>query len=325
MIDKTEVNYMNGNEANKKIIECVILTIIMSMTIVFSLYFFPILILILPAPFIIYGIKHDLISSITSLIISFVIVSIFTSIGISLSYLLLLGPVIIINIYHIKRRVSPNKVILYSAVAFFTSNLILFALQSLSGANLILELKEGFRQTLAAQMEIFKEMGLTSYELLERREAIKSQYQTLLLIIPSMMLLTSVIISSIYYRLTVHGLRKIGIGILNIPRFSKFSLPDNFVAGSLFMLISAFIISWLDIPLATPIYVNIIVLLVFVLFIQGLSVIDHLLNKIRMKRFIKIISYFIIFLTPQIYNLISILGGIDVLLDLRKIRGSKSI
>lgn len=316
---------MRDDKTSNSPVEMVGLTIIMSLYSIFSIYYFPILLMLFPIPYIIYGVKDNLISSVLSLITTLIIIGIVHNPIVGLSYFLLYGPFIFISIYLIKKRTKANRVVFYSATIFFTSILILFKVLNMGGFDIVSQLEEGFSYSLSTQMDIFKDMGLTSYELLERREFIKSNYETFFLILPTIMLISTIIISYSSYLLTTLGLRKIGLSILNMPSFSRFKLPDNFILGSMIMILSAYIITRMNISYADSIYINIMILLGIVLFVQGTSVLSFFLVKIKMKKFMRVITYVIIFFTPQIFKIISILGGIDVIYDLRKIKGAKSM
>lgn len=316
---------MNQDKENKRSLESVILTAIMSVFMMFAIYFFEVLLFLFPIPFIIYGVKNDLVSSLLSLVTTLLIVGLLLDPSIGLLYFLLFAPFIITSIILIRKRTKPNKVVLFAGAIFFISSLIIYGILNLNGVDLIAQLEEGFSLILSGQMEYLKDMGFTSYELLERRDYLKSEYETILLLIPSVMLVSSLTVSYINYLLTTMGLRKFGLSIINMPRFSKFRMPDNFSIGALIMIASAFLITRMNISYADALYVNIMVLLGITLFIQGLSVVSFFLIKIKTKKFIRVISYLIILFTPQLFSAISILGGVDVIFDLRKIRRAKSV
>lgn len=304
--------------------ESVILAIVMSIYIIFSIYFFPILLVIAPVPFIIYGVKTDLKSCLLSLIATFLTVGVLFDSLTSLLLFLILVPYTLVCIYMIKKRVKAIKVVLYSASILFISILLLFSILKVGGFDLASKLEENFSQTLSIQMDMLSEMGLTTYELLEKRDSLRSYFETALMIFPSITFISIFIGSYINYLLVSLGLSKIGISILNIPEFSRLRLPDNFAIGTLIMLLTAFLIRWMNISYADSIYVNIMVLIGAFLFAQGLSVINYFLLKIKMKKFFRVLAYIFVFLTPQIILGVSTLGGIDIIFDLRKIKGAKS-
>ena len=304
--------------------ESIILAIIMSVFILFSIYFFTILLFIVPVPFIIYGIKSDLKSGLLSLLASLLTVGIILEPTMSLLLLLIYGPFTGLNIYLIQKRYSALKVVAYSATLLFLSSMILYGIMNMRGLDIITQLKENFSQSLVLQMDLLEEAGLTTHELLIQRDTLRSTFETVLMIIPAISIISMSIWSYINYSLTRLGLNKIGISIITLPRFYRFRLPDNFAIGTLVMVLTAFIIRWMNIPYADSVYLNIIVLIGAILFVQGLAVIEHfLLIRIKAKRIIKVLAYIIIFMSPRFFFGISILGTLDLIFDLRKIRRAK--
>lgn len=315
---------MNQGKDNRKSLESVILTVIMSVFFVFSIYYFEALLFLLPIPFIAFGIKNDLVTSLLDFVITLLIVGIMLNPQVSLSYFLLFAPFIALSIYLIKKRTRANQVVIYGAIALFISMLVLFGISNLNGVNLVSQLEEQFSMILSGRMDYLKDMGLTTYELLETRDSLKAEYGQMLTLIPSVILIMSYIISYINYKLVALGLIKVGIGVLYLPRFSRFRLPDNFTIGALIMVLTSFFITMMNVSYADVLYVNIIVLLGSVIALQGLAIVSFFLNKIKMKKFLRVITYIIIFFTPQIFSAMALLGGIDIIFDLRKIKGAKS-
>lgn len=315
---------MRESKTNFESFESIILAIIMSVFILFSIYFFTILLFIVPVPFIIYGIKSDLKSGLLSLLASLLTVGIILEPTMSLLLLLIYGPFTGLNIYLIQKRYSALKVVVYSATLLFLSSMILYGIMNMRGLDIITQLKENFSQSLVLQMDLLEEAGLTTHELLIQRDTLRSTFETVLMIIPAISIISMSIWSYINYSLTRLGLNKIGISIITLPRFYRFRLPDNFAIGTLVMVLTAFIIRWMNIPYADSVYLNIIVLIGAILFVQGLAVIEHfLLIRIKAKRIIKVLAYIIIFMSPRFFFGISILGTLDLIFDLRKIRRAK--
>jgi uncharacterized protein YybS (DUF2232 family) len=322
---KIEVKSLNNDRMNRRVLEGIILAIASSIYGIFSIYYSLPLLLILPVGFIILGIKHDLISSILSLITSLLIVGlVLETYMISLGCLLIFGPFIITNIYLISQRTKPTRVVIYSTAVFFVSLLVLIILLNLVGFELIPYIEAIFNQILSSQLEVFEEMGLTTYEILQTRDLIKAGYNALIMITPGTMFITSLIIGYISYVLTTWGLRKMEINIINLPRFSRLRLPDNFAIGALGMILTAFIISKLKVNYGDIIYLNVKLVVSFVIFVQGLSVVNYFLIKIKMKKFIRVFTYILILLTPLFSEIVSIVGVADILFDLRKIRKARS-
>ena len=202
---------MKENKTNFESFESIILAIIMSIFILFSIYFFTIFLFIVPVPFIIYGIKSDLKSALLSLLASLLTVGIILEPTVSILLLLIYGPFTGLNVYLIQKRYSAFKVVIYSAALLFVSNMILYGILNIRGLDIITQLKDNFSQSLILQMDILKEAGLTTHELLKQRDTLRSTFETVLMIIPAISIISMSIWSYISYSLTRYGLKKIGI------------------------------------------------------------------------------------------------------------------
>ncbi len=315
---------MNNYKTKLESQESVILAIVMSIVIYFSMNFFSAILFIVPVPFIIYGVKSNLKSAILSLIASLLTIGIILDPFTSIALFLIYAPYIAISTYLIRKKYQAIKVIIYSALVLFSCMMIIYGALSIQGVDLISQLRENISQILSAQMEILSESGLTTFELLKERDSLRASYEVFLMIIPSTMIMSIFIFSYINYLLTARGLERIGIKISGLVKFSRFRLPNNYAIGTLVMIITAFIIRWMNISYAESIFINIIIIVGGLLFIQGLSVISYLLQRFQMKRLMKVITYMFIFLTPQSLPVITILGGMDIIFDFKKVKANIS-
>ena len=154
---------------------------------------------------------------------------------------------------------------------------------------------------------------------------LEDTYKYLLLIIPAALLILSSIASYINYLLSGIILERLGIKIVNIPRFSKLKLPNNIMLGIILMFAVTFIAGQLGFPYYETVIINIGVLLMMGFFIQGLSVADFFLNRVKIIPIFKIVFYILFLLNPSMIPIITMIGFIDTLFDIRKIRKPRSI
>ena len=211
-----------------------------------------------------------------------------------------------------------------SAAVFFISILIILSFVDAGGGGFIALLEEGFKQLLSAQLEMIEDMDLTSYQFLEAKELLENAYKYLLLIIPAILLIMSLVVSYLNCLLSSIGLKKMGIGIINIPKFSRFRLPNNVIPGIIVMFLGVYIMNKLEMPYYETVLINLVVLVGFMFIIQGLSVVDYFFIKIRIFPLIRVILYLLFLFNSPIVTVISILGFIDTIFDLRRIKKSKS-
>ncbi len=98
----------------------------------------------------------------------------------------------------------------------------------MSGVSIINQLEDFFAQTLNSQIEILKDMDLSAYEVLKIRDVLENAVDYVLLILPAIVIIFSLIIAYLNYLISSMMLRRLGYGIVSIPKFSKFKLPTMF-------------------------------------------------------------------------------------------------
>lgn len=81
----------------------------------------------------------------------------------------------------------------------------------------------------------------------------------------------------------------------------------------------------MDISHSDTIFLNIVVLIEFALFLQGLSVVDYYFTKKKMFLLVKIILYIMFIFNASMTTIISILGAVDIIFNIRKIKSFKSL
>lgn len=315
---------MNNDKMNN-IFKIAGIIIVMSLFTMASLFFFPILLLVLPVGFIILGIRNGMVEGIISLMTTCTIVAYVIDPITALYLFILFGPIVISMIYTIKNRKSTMEVLLSATISLFASVIIVYSLISFKEGNLLVSLEETFKESLSIRLEALRDMGLSSYEILENKSLLEDAYKYMLLIAPATILLSSLIISYINYSISIFGLKKVGINVVNIPRFSRFRLPNNIAIGIIVMFIAAFISKQLNFDYFDTIVVNITVLMGFMFLIQGLSVIDFFLIKVKTKKFLRILLLVLTILIAPLVTVVSTIGLIDAIFDLRKLRRKESL
>ena len=315
---------MKGNKDKNILFEAALLVLAMSLFGLFSVYFIPYLLLLFPAGFVIFSIRRNLELSGMSMIVTLLIMSLVVGQTYSLFLLIMFLPMTICISILIKKRRKSLEILGLSTVVFFISVLIILNLVDSSGIGFVPQLEDTFKNIVETQINMFKDMDLTSYELAETKELLEDAYRYILLIVPSILLISSLAVSYLTYLVSAIGLKKMGIEIVKIPRFSKFTLPSSVLPGVLVMFLATFIAGQLGFEYIETISLNLVALVGFMFFIQGLSVVEHLLKKMRMFIFFRIILYVAFMFTAFMLTALSILGAVDLVFDFRKLRRPKS-
>lgn len=303
------------------------LVVILSATLValFGIHYVQFLLFVFPLFFIVNIIKDGYNEGITNLLVTIVILSIVDSLNVGLFLAMGFIPFIIIMSIFIKKRESSFKIFTFSSLVFFVSLLAILVIVKLLGVDIVKIMETSFGEMLAMQLETFESMGLSNYEFFSMKELLEDLFKQVLIIIPSILLLISFFVGYINYLLSGIILKSFDIQIVEMPKFSRISLPKDIILGSLLMIGLTFLVGKLGFSYYEAVLINIGSLLTVGFFIQGFSVADYLLNKLQFKLFFKIIIYITFIFNQTFISIITIVGFVDLVFDMRKIRKRKSL
>lgn len=289
-----------------------------------AIHSLPLLLFLFPAPFIYIGVKKDLKIAIGGITIVSLLVGLMADTYSGIVLFELFMPLSLVIIYEIINRKKSTEILLYSTVVFFISCLLLYGLiQDITGASIITQMEESFREIVNVQVEMFRESGLTNYELSRTRDQLKNTYSYIVSILPAILIILSMFASYINYYASAIALRRSGIGIASIPNFSRFKLPSTIIPGIVVIFVALSLAKGLDIPKFDAIVLNIIVFTWFIFSVQGLSVIDYFMINRKFKTIIRIIIIILIAFIIPVGSILSLIGFIDAIFDFRKLNKNK--
>lgn len=295
-----------------------------SLLMMLGLLIFPSILFLFPLAFIVIGVKYSIRYSFICIILTSFLVGVSIDMVSGLMVLAIFGPMALHIGDCINNRKKPVETIVPSSIIFFISLLMVFImLRDYSGISLLEQLEENIRMYADLQLNLVEEMELTNIESFRMKELANTIYSTIMSILPAILIIISVAVSYMNYYLSTVILRKMGVGIRDNPRFSRFSLPNNFIIGSLFMFLIIYLLRNFESFPYDMIYFNIIVLVISLLLIQGLSVLDFLLIRSKMNTVIRVIILGMTVLASPIISLFAFLGVLDIIFDFRKIRRRK--
>lgn len=316
----------NNDKIKKSTIESIIVISIMTLYIVYGIHVVPLLMLFIPVPFAILGIRNGIYINVISIIATSIIIGVLLGFISGVSIILIFAPLSLALNYCISKRKDSMETIFITTIAFFISFLVLIGLEAnISNLNLTKQLESNFTQLLTMQIDMLNEVGMSKYEVLRTTDLLENAYKTIIILIPSLISIFSLAVSYINLLFSSIILRKMGYGIANYKRFSKFKLPNNIIPGIGIMLFTAFIIKTLKIQYHEALLINITFLISFVFFLQGLAVLDFLLikSKLHVVFRILIISLNIVFIPMS--SILFFIGIFDSIFDIRKIGRRKSL
>lgn len=314
---------MKGEDKIKPVIlESIVIICIMAIYIAYGVNFPPLLIFI-PVPFVILGIRHDIRTNIVSLVLTLLIVQILLSSTSGATLLLAFGPLSFMINYCIKKRKSLSETLLFSTMAFLISFVVLILLGG-EIADMLKEAEVGFNQYLNFQLESIKEMGLTDFNVLQTKYELQTLYKEILVLTPSLLSIFSLFIAYVNIAISTWGIRKMGYGVVSKGTFSRFKLPNNIIPGIALMLVTGYVFRILNINYHEAFLLNVSFLFGFIFLVQGLAVIDFFLKKTKANLLLRIVVLSFLLLFIPAGSIILFIGLFDSIFDIRKIRRKKS-
>ncbi len=313
---------MNLNDNTNRLTETAIIITLMTIFIIIGLNFLPLILMLYPIPFVILGVRHDVKHSLVSIIASTILIGILVDIFTGLFILVVFGSSAMVLAYLIEKKYKPYKTIGLSAAISALSVVAIIAIISyISGISFSDQMESFFNEAYNIQVKIMEGMQLSGQQQNQLKDILKYTIDYTILIIPSIIIVFSIFTSYINYWLSVSILRRMGYNnIKQMPEFKYFSLPRNIILGSAVMFFGTMILRYFKFLYYDTILLNIVTILSFVFFVQGLSVIVYLIDKINIHKIIKIILITILIIYFPVSMIISLLGVIDVIFDFRKLR-----
>lgn len=309
-----------GNKTNG-ITEAAIITAIMTILVIVGNLMFPVIILLYPIPFIILGVRHKTQYNIYSILISSILIGVLMDIFTGVFIFLEFGLLSIIITYMINRKYKPQQILIGSSIVTLVSTLLsLSIIEYITGVSFLSQINTFLADNLQFQLNILKDMDISSYEMSFIKDALMATVEYIIIIIPASLIIVSVFIVYINYWMATAILKRLGFKTVDIPMFSNFRLPSNIIMGSIVILAAASVIRYMKLFYYETIFINTFLLISFVFFIQGLSVVVFLVNRGKMNRIVKIILIILIIINVPLSLVVSIIGLLDVGIDFRRLK-----
>lgn len=315
----------NDKQINYDLLEIIGIIIFMTLYALIGTYLFPFNLVVFPIPFIFLGVKRGILQGILSIVVVSITLSLIVDIPSALLFILLFVPLVYTIADGIKNRRKSTEILGLTTAILFVSILLFYSItQNITGINIMAQLEEGFNQMLNSQVGLFKEMGFTNFEILKTAGQLQGTYRYVLWVFPVIILATSLFTSYANYYLSVIVLRRSGLGIISIPRFSKFRLPNNIMPGVIIMFIITYIFRAFNLSLSEPLMLNVVTLIWIMFTIQGLSVLDFMFIKLGFKLLLRMFFLVAILLLGPLGTLIFLIGVMDSIFNFRKFNRSNA-
>ena len=272
-----------------------------------------------PVPLVILSLRYDLRVGIMTLIVSAIIIALFTEplygISISTSF----GLVGLIFGYMAKNNRNPNHTILLGALSFLGGVAITAIISFLiMGVNPITLFFKMYEESFPTVLNIYKKIGV-SKEQLDLIEKTWNQLMTFIRqALPSMLFVGGIIISYINYWVAYSILKRLKVSIPNPVSLTVLRIPPITVTGFLIAFILVSLGSRNPTGFLYHLGINLEVIFSVLFLLDGLLVVNFWMSKGNLSMAIKIIVFIFIVFQPVLSQIVTWLGLFDTLFNMRR-------
>lgn len=215
----------------------------------------------------------------------------------------------------IEKHLSMEKIILFTCFAVFsvcTAVMFIYAAnQGTSVETLILNYVDRYKE-LSSQM--FSDLAAFNPRFDATQESIEQISTVVTLILPGIIIMTYLTMLWLNVLIIRKLLVKKGIVVKTIENLILWKAPDHLVFGLILVCIGLFLpISGLKI-----VALNLLIVLLFVYFFQGIAIVSFFLNRKNAPFVLKIFFYALLAIQPLLVLLIAVLGLFDTWINFRK-------
>ena len=317
---------MNRNIKTSSMTEAAMISGILVIFAYISTFLISLLMFFYPIPAIILAKRRGIKYAVLSLVAADLIITMLLGIQIGVSFIVLFSPLAIALSYGICKDVEPNKTILYGAAAFMISFVIMILLmQFLMGINFIQQMVQMTNESFnmyrdiltktAGNMDADKFKDTLKY--IEDTSAAMTNFISQQF--PSMLISSSVLMSAINYFAVSKFAKRFKIEIRKHEGMSYFSFPNTFIIAMAGLLLLSFLLSVFKINVLV-IQMNLFMICYMAMFVQGFANVKFFLTKLNISKVGRTLILISIILIAGFAQALALVGIVDLIFDLRKIR-----
>ena len=306
---------MQNNNYRKILMEALLIAVVATIFAISALQvsILPMILILIPVPFMILSYRHGHKYSIFSFIVFIVLMGVATNFNNAFYLGIIFAPMTIAMSYYLAKEKEPCVVIGAGTVATILSIAMVFKIITLvGGADIVKEISIMAEQIVNTQVDLLKSLGAD----IPSTESILSY---LLLLIPGILMIQSLLIAMGNYYLAVNLLSRIKSLEFNRPQFSTFRLPQSFIMGSFMIIVLSYLTKYIEGIYYTSLITTVVILFMALFFIQGISVISFLIKRTNINNVVRVLLIGIIILISPLLTAVSFIGLIDSIVDIRKL------
>lgn len=314
--------YLNRNLKTKRLTDAALATSILTIFAMIGSFIIPYIDFIYPLPAILLAKRQDWKISTLALVAASIIIFILTGmIQTSLYYFVLYTPMASVMCYFISKDERPWKSIVFGGVAYLLSFVVMIMLmQAFLGIDFVDQIRETFVESMNIQESLFSRFEGMEEQLEATRSLYDSMLEAFVLLMPGIIIISALSMSTVNYAAAYKMGRRLKVKLVPIGRFSRFRLPNNIAIGVLIFMGGTYIISRTNIVNSDALTANLIFMFQIMFFIQGLAVVRFMMDRYKIKKFLRVIMILFIIFNPYLMMATTFMGLFDQVFDFRKLK-----
>lgn len=275
---------------------------------------FPVLYIFIPAMFVVESVYSGIVKIFSFFMGVCLLVGLLMSPIIGVMMFVVFGPIILTFHYMISNKYSVNTTIIVTSIIFFIS--LIIGLYWVGFTPEVINSPESVKSFIEVERNLMSSMG----EKVELSNAYLTQvYNLTIQIIPSVLIIISLIVSYCTYSIVGKSILKRGGIILQPSSFIFFRVPKGLPLALFISMFLIYILKGTIGSIYSIMMMNIVLIFSFILFVLGFSVLMYLLNKLKFGGILKFVIYVSVFIIPFFQIALIFLGLLDYLFNFRKL------
>lgn len=291
---------------------------------------FPLLVFLFPSVFVVLGIKrgllHGLLAVLTTGVLIYITNDATSALVLTLFSIAIAGPMI-----QMLQQAKPsfNTIFLTTVIMVLLLVGAVYLTQLATQVSAIDTIEQMMKESLSGSLEGLKgiakqvseqsgnsELLGNAIESIEQIEGRLDQSVNLMIVrLPSTILIVALLVAAVNYYLSANILRRLGIGIIDIPKFQNFRLPQHIAKGFLISILGIFLLGVVGFGYTSELSINVSMIFSFLFALQGVAVVYALLKR-KLRTFGSVLIILLTFMLGAQYAY-TLIGLADVFFDIR--------
>jgi len=277
-----------------------------------------------PLPIIILSLRHSIKFAIISTFISGILVTILAGPLQGIMVLLGFGILGLTLGFGIKKRLSLTDIIIIGSVASLVSKglILLISFWVLDFNTLLFDVEE-IDRIITQSLNFYSNMGLSPEQLTSLKDSLTQTISIVKIAFPGMIILAAIFDTILNYWVARLILRRFGYKLTNFTSFVNWRASKSFFWSYLLGMILIILGTTYKIALLYKIGINIQILFAVVFLIYGLSLTGFILERFKIKNFLKWVIYVLVCFQPLLSQIVTWAAMLDIWIDFRRLLATR--